>query len=370
MKPLSKHINRREIIYAIQAHILISLNNDFQLSSILDIADIADELENKIPEIIRNSILECSAIIHDHATTKDNILYSININAKHYEVVVQKDILHPTEFRVAFLNRDFIKTNSNFTEKECKLTDCGQFETLNIFLPQRTAIDFEFIHELVQAIFSSCYNWLEQKIHELSMDNYIAASSLYSYIRRIFPIEDHWRSLWFFTVKDDIVFYLLDKEVLKKGIELSKTTSKHIDRSPLRLISELLILKLPIHESSAKKALELGKCIDITIEDMPYAETKSLLVAAELGIIGGNNASVFPVMKEGNNFLLVGFPTKFRKDIEPILELHRENIQEQFKLFNSRILRVWNRLKNRKRDLHLGQIGELIGGILKGWTGS
>ncbi len=362
------NINKQQIFYTIQAENLANLDADVQLSSKHDIVDIADKIENKIPEIIRSTILNCANFIHNNTATKTNKLYSFVINEKHYEIVVQKDIINSTIFNVAFVNRDFKMSNLNYIEKDYKLIDCGQFETLKLFIPNRTAIDTDFIHEIVQVIFSSCYNWLQQKIYELTKENCIAASSLYSYIRKISTIDEHWKNIWFFTIKDDIAFYLIDKSVLENGIKQNQTISKQVDRSPLRLVSEILIMKLPIHESNAKKALLLGKCIDLVIEDSIYAEKRALLTAAEIGLYGSNSVSIFPVMNEGNNLLLAAFPTKYRKDIEPVLELHKENIQEQFRYFNSKILSVWNKLKSRNREIQYGPIGEFFGGVLKAFT--
>jgi len=127
-----KQINRQEIFAVTQTDIFKNLENDFELSSILDIADTSDKLDNKIPEIIRKSILDNSVFIHNNSTLRTTNLYSILINEKQYEVVAQKNIINPTEFQVAFLNRDF-KPKQNHIEKEFKLTDCGQFETLKLF---------------------------------------------------------------------------------------------------------------------------------------------------------------------------------------------------------------------------------------------
>jgi hypothetical protein len=80
--------------------------------------------------------------------------------------------------------------------------------------------------------------------------------------------------------------------------------------------------------------------------------------------------SIFPIVREGNVFLLAGSPTDMRSIVEPILQRRKERIAEVFKTHLREITLLTKIYKQVvPAGLLHGKTGEFIGGLARGLLG-
>jgi hypothetical protein len=145
------------------------------------------------------------------------------------------------------------------------------------------------------------------------------------------------------------------------GIKKSKRVAQSIFTSPIRLVSELISMKLPLEEANSRLALEKGSCVDVQIEKSDYSNNRTLLTYASMAIFNSDYVSLYPIEREGKSFLIAIFPTKHKKKIEPLLDIHAEKISERYKLFFSKMKKLFDLLKKSKSSIDYSDFGSFFG---------
>lgn len=288
------------------------------------------------------------------------------INREHFNLRVTQAVIEPDVLEIALLPVGRILNSEQYAGTNWKLTDSGQYRKVRISAPSETNYSPESIALVAEAVYGTGYRWVEETAKEVvSRETSSAGHELYRMLRELLSDSSLAEEVWFVAFAGGKGCYLLDREPTDRAITKLSAGMAGASDSPLSLATKLFTTVLTYAEAHSRHAIESNSCINISLEESAYSENKALFLQAEKVIFGSSDISIFPILSAEAGQMVAVFPTQHRAFLEPFLEVNKEAIGERFLLAKRRFKRLLAALREPRRALAYGKVGEFVGGVLK-----
>lgn len=357
-----------EILETNKAEVLAYLDLQFQDVDHTNLPAVAEQLEEELcKRLISNLVNNCDFYLQGSKASRDS---KIRLRNAEYKIRVAEDLIEHEVLGVALVNETVWAERPRYRQVQVALRGIGRFKRISLYLPVGLKIDRDSFEALANSVFETGYVWLDQATRRVVRRTEAAvADILYSYLRALVPHPDVTDSVWFGAVSKGHAYYVLDEVTVASAISAIHEQESVLGKSPARLVSELLTRILPYELIHAKRAVIGGQCIDVDLRTSRYSETESIFLSAEISIFGSPSISVFPVVRDGESYLIAAFPTRFKATLKPVLEQHRQEFENRFRSSTKPLRRIFTQLQFQRRSVPYIQIGELLGGLLRGLVG-
>lgn len=355
---------------SVQAALLDDLEHYFSPISIRDIGVVAEAVENMLSNTISTIIVENISVFIPGA--KSNISSSGNLfdlDDKRYRIAVAPVLIKPDELEMALLEHtlEARKQTRKSKHKTIQITGFGIYTRIKFSYPEDFMIDVDLILSISKTIIETGYRWIFNQITAAVGDKSICCEGLYGILRTVTGDENVINQTWFVTMRKNYGFFLLDREVIRSSLARINKLAANIDKSAFDLITQMILHFLPFELMHSKVAVSNGKCIDIDLMDSKYAKDNPDLVESEIAIFGDRMISVCPLIYDKEPFLLLGFPSGIKPEIEIILTEHKERIVRHFERFYNRINKLSLILKMKDSSfIDIAEAGKFFGGLIAG----
>lgn len=355
-------------IELIKTDLLKKLDSKFSyLNDFSKLENISDEFDKYLETYIIEGVFEHNFYFFDDIKINKNHKY-IEKAGIYYNVGIYADIFNPNALILKILylpdNGREIKPHNDYTVEIKKF---GRYERIKLIYN----IDLmeDKISHFISSVFDTAYAWfIGEKFKAVFENEKISiAKEIFSRIKSVIPNEEIWPKIWFGAITKEQGIYLLDHEVVNKALEKLKPGSSVLSISPYALLSEFINTTLPFEKMMAKDAIGCGDAsIDVKLTDASYIEEESAYLRAEIDIYGSEYISIYPLIREGKYKLVACFPTNYKEQIIPVLENNQTAFIDHFHNSKKKINKCLSILTKRESNYPLAQMGEFLGGFVKG----
>ncbi|WP_282044013.1 hypothetical protein [Winogradskyella flava] len=355
----------------IQSELTKELDKTFGDFIQTDISLISDAIYRFIPNKIENILTENTNDIIVDSSADYNKIKTIQTKICDLQIRIQESIQNSNELLVAYIpikSKDGQETKT----ESIGIFSYGRYDKITIIHPIKFNIELDIVLEYSKIIIEGCYNWFFQKLKTIIKENTIVSSYIYSKLKTFFPNKPEiYKSIWLVVVNNNSVTYLLDEENIEYALSKIKSYNLTKVESPIKQVNEFINMNIKYESTFMREVAAAYKGLSVNpLENPVYSksdEYSNLLAIGEAGI-WEEDSTGFPILIEGKFYLFTIFPTKYLKEIEPVLIENREYISNEFKKLRSRISKLLKMMNRKNYDL--GEIGKFAGNFLGGFFNS
>ncbi len=253
----------------------------------------------------------------------------------------------------------------------------GKYSQAEILLAPHLAYFLPALLELTQKFYESGYEWLteflREKVRALEVN---LVREIYRATRLAFAHKPHLvEQIWLCVVAKNRGVYLFDQHRFENTIKLVATQRGAMRPSSSALFLGLLTTTVALEKLFSRHAIVSGECLRCDLAVSQYSDDKTLYAIAEHVLYRSTKrrtgvASVFPIVRDQQPYLIAAFPTDVEAEVLPILRAHSDDIRRAFKASQDELFGLVEGTKAIWRpQLPVGQIGEALGGLVKGLLG-
>jgi len=178
----------------------------------------------------------------------------------------------------------------------------------------------------------------------------------------------------FSAATNDKDFVILDDVATRSSLILASENAKQLGRSAADITLQMMLEVVPMTDSAIRDAVQSDSGIEIDLRRDAYYQRDNSF-SQSLRAVWGDTVACFPIVTEGQFFLVAFYMPKYKAVLEPLLTVHKERLKEIAKGRGKEIkinLDLVDAVKRTKRDRVgvLGDwaeiIGRFMGGVYKG----
>lgn len=317
------------------------------------------------------SIFLCSNIERISAYTrkaKGNQKY-FYFKGNRYSLSIVDDVWYPSRLNVALIHMTGNPRGRRPKALKTHLDIYSRYSEIDFFFPDGISLNTNLICFFINRAFEISSKWLEENISAfLSTEENFLSLKMYGALRTMINDEDICNSIWFVTIIDGRGYYLIDPRKSIHTISSIKASQLTEGMSPSFYMMELLNSKLQYETMNSKNAIDTENCINANIYDSKFADEKPDYVNAVAAMVNSANHSIYPVVSEGKYFLLAGFPSKYRGNLESKFEANQEYFEQIFRDYYSRVKHIKDIFKDfsrvRSDNSILTKVEKILGGLI------
>jgi hypothetical protein len=250
----------------------------------------------------------------------------------------------------------------------------GQYDKADVLISPKLSQHLEMFAELTRGIYEVGYSWLNEflfsKARELESSFII---EMHRVIRLVFAGKIALADLVRLGVVDkDKGLYLFDQRTTERTIRSIAGARSTVRQSPAALFLGVLTGSIPFDKMVARHAIPTGECLRFEFSELEYRDESVFGLAEQIMLKSPDSraASVFPIIRDEQPYLLAAFPTSHEQEISSTLQAHLSEIREVFNNHKSYVRALVNKVTSlSKGGLPLGPVGEFVGGVFKAMAG-
>lgn len=357
----------------IRKHIVGVLANRFSDVAAGDLASVTDLIEHSLE--IELALLLASFLVDklgDKAVPAEANNQFIFQRKVHEVMVGQFGLLEPRVLGVAVFPLKRTQTQmSRASQQTFEISGLGKYTNVRVVVSASLSGLVEDLGAMTLAGLTAGYAWLTEliadKVDEFESD---LAKAFYRRLRRLFATSSQHAlvdKVWMVIIDKDEGFYGVDAGAAKNAISIVTKSKKIVAISPAQLFAHFLTTILPLEDMHSQIAIATGKTIDIDLRDSRYVLSDELFEIAEEYVFGTSQICVHPIVREGEQKLLVGFPRTIKTPVLRVLTdpKNQEEISRIFADHSIRIRKLWKTLKKTAKDHEFSKIGgRFVGEVL------
>lgn len=257
-----------------------------------------------------------------------------------------------------------------------RLRETGAYSTVTFQVPTLLSfVDEEWLKQITVEIFSVGYSWMNERIIT-GIRNACEGTNraLYEYLRIMVPDKQALGGFIFSAATNDKDFVILDDVATRSSLILASENAKQLGRSAADITLQMMLEVVPMTDSAIRDAVQSDSGIEIDLRRDAYYQRDNSF-SQSLRAVWGDTVACFPIVTEGQFFLVAFYMPKYKAVLEPLLTVHKERLKEIAKGRGKEIkinLDLVDAVKRTKRDRVgvLGDwaeiIGRFMGGVYKG----
>jgi hypothetical protein len=282
------------------------------------------------------------------------------------KIVISDVVLSKRTLDIALLLRNPTRQKYRFAKKILRYDGFGRYSLFRVNWPKEIDVRHQELLELIQAIVATTYFWLEgfvsSRVTEVETE---LAHDLYAYARATFQCGAYLQRFWFVAVKDEKGYCLFDHRAASEAVLRASRIARGTELIPSAISTRFVVNEADFELMVAKDAISLGKCVDVPFVKTKYRNRDFDFSEAEAAFHQVDSICLCPIAREGQGFLLAGFPTPSRPIFEPLLTEHSEEIISIFQNSFGTLKHLTAKLKKNLHGTSAGKIGEFLGGFTK-----
>ena len=356
-----------DIIEKEKSFLLEELDSTYSQIELSNISNISDEIEKILKGFLQFILKKYSKDFFNLKSNEQNLYLLMEEEQKLYTLKMEADILQSNTLLI-FIEPLGIKKilKKDLKKFPIKIKSYGRIKQVILIYPKDLKVELEYINSLIQNTLLTGYNWFKNKIVDLIKKEEISLSdNLYNYIKTIITSEELRKNLWFASITKGYGFRLIERDVALNLFDIIDKTSDNYGDSTNKLVSEMLSTKLPSEQLLMQKAIENNAIIDAQISDASYYKNGNIYAAAMGSLYDNNIFTIHPIYISNNANVLLLYPTENREIIEPIIEHHKNKLEDISKKSLNLIYKSLN-IFNSSNSMNTGKLGEFFGGFFRG----
>ncbi len=361
--------NRIEIHGIITQKLVKELNLLFKSIQIGELNYLAECIEQIVITQVKSTLTECSLYWVANNKIKVEKLFNgkIKINNTDYKISVTEKVMDESVLLIAIFPQLPQELSIPQPIKIDINSILGKYNSIELLIhDQSNLFNIKSIQELIILNIKTSYAWLNEKIIDiLSSEQTHLASNIYRFLRTLIPQNELSESVWFAHIIEDYACWVIDYRLKEYATKKLKEISKGVNDSPAKLLANYLTVMLEAKLSNATKLDKVGSPKDFHIPSSQISKHDYLLGLSHIAIFNSEHYTFFPVILESNYILFCIYPIEKKDIITEKLLIGLPELIEIGKSNKNNTRRLISKLKNQKVRINYGQIGELIGGIIK-----
>jgi hypothetical protein len=305
--------------------LLKSLESLFGSITIESIADLVDGIDYLLLQHLGESLVRQAT----HLFNADRIneeTQSFQVGNIRIEVEIGSNIQQEGCLLVCLIPRDLDLQKSEIRLRkamEVKIDVPGRYSLVVYDLPTLCSIrDKDLLITLTKDVFIVGHNWMNEKTMKcIRQANYEANQSLYEYMRTVVTDRRILNGFVFSALMDEKDFVVLDETAIYNAISLAANTAWKLGRSPADVAVQAMTQVVPRADSVIADTINSGRTLDFDLTAGKYYQADNSF-SESMRAVWGSSVSCFPIMREGKMLVIALFPTEFRSELEPILNVH------------------------------------------------
>jgi hypothetical protein len=362
-----------EEVAHLTAQLVRDLNDTYASAPAADALDYVERIESRIANELKVAIrgllksLDHRVInLHDQKFLMEGFIFEVMVGyrdllKKHdtAAIVVMEETQPPKPIRSSLPIEGF-----------------GKYKNLEVFISPRLSAHMPAISELSQKFYEGGYSWLREFI-DIKAEQFEAAMvvELYRALRLAFAGKTILVDLiWLVLVDKHKGMYLFDQHATIRTIKTIGIHRGTTRESASALFLGLLTSAIPFEKMFSRHTIPTGDCLHVDFAATEYTD-KTMFALAERVLFKSTTrktqvASVFPIARNEEPYLIAAFPTAEENEILPILRAHMLELQTVFNTQKSRARVLIDKLRPTSAGkLPYGPLGEFMGGVIKAFTG-
>jgi len=353
------------MIPGVKTQIFRELGEAFDQYPVSDIEIVINAVEEILKRSIQTHIITHIASfvpdVYVSDSTGEIIWHDDTLKIAISDVVLAKRTLD-----IAFLLKNPVRQKYRFARKILRYDGFGRYSLFRINWPKELEVRHQELLELIEAIVATTYFWLEgfvaSKLADVETD---LAHDLYAYARATFQCGAYLQRFWFVAIKDEKGYCLFDRRSASEIISRASRIARGTELIPSAISTRFVVNEADFELMVAKDAISLDKCIDVPFVKTKYRNRDFDFSEAEAAFHQVDSICLCPIAREGQGFLLAGFPTPSRPIFEPLLTEHSKEIISIFQNSFGTLRHLTAKLKKTLHGTSVGKIGEFLGGFTK-----
>jgi hypothetical protein len=345
---------------------------------VAEVAACVDAVERHIADALREAVVASVEAAEPEMIARYPP-YGFALEGVPYEVIVDyRDLLRDDTVGVLIAAVGGSDRPPKPARANCRIRGDGKYRKADIIVPPRFSAHLEALTELAQKTYESGYAWLSEflqsKVRELESSMVVG---LYRAVRLAFAGNQNLSQLvWLVLIQEDHGIYVFDQQATFNAVGSLAVQRGKARPSAVALFFGLLTSAVPFDQMFSRHAIPTGQCLHCDLAKSDYAGTEPLYTIAEhvlyrSTVNQSTVASIFPLSRDEQPYLIAAFPTSHEHEILPVLKDHLADIESVFSTHKERARTLFGKLRAVSR-LPLpppGKTGELLGGFFKGAAG-
>jgi hypothetical protein len=344
--------------------LLQRLESFFGSTTIESIANLVDGIDYILLEHLGQSLARHAGQIFN--ADRNNVeTLSFHVGNIRIQLEIAPNVQQEGCLLVCLIPRDLNLERSQIKLKkalEIKINGFGRYSSVIYDLPSLCSIaDRDFLVTLTRDVFIVGHNWMNEKtmkcIREATDD---ANQSLYEYMRTVVTDRRILDGFVFSALLDERDFVVLDEAAIHTAISLAANSAWKLGRSPADIAVQAMTQVVPSADSVIADAVNSRKILDFDLTEGKYYQEDDSF-SESMRAVWGPSVSCFPIMGEGKMLLIALFPTEFKTQLEPILIVHRPQLEQIAKEKIGHMKKVLQTLMQVRPSNWAEAIGEFTG---------
>jgi hypothetical protein len=335
-----------------------------------------------IDDILSQFLKSCIARHSPHlvgASAQDLGFDNFKVDGVTIDLTTTHNLKNEKNLIVAMLVHDVTirSRQKKFRDVTVRLRETGTYSSVTFQIPAvLTRVDDDDLKQLAAEIFLVGYGWMNQQIvkgirHACETTN----RELYDYVRLMVPNKEVLEGFLFSAASIESDFVVLDDLATSSALVLASKSAGRLGRSAADIALQMMLEVIPLADSVIIEAVKHESSIDLDLSHDSYYQSDNSFSQC-LQAVWGQTVSCFPVVSEGEFFLVAFFMPKYKNILEPLLVAHKERLQHIAREHGKAIsnnLKIVDGLRKKSKELNAGRwagvIGEFVGGVLKAHHG-
>ncbi len=355
------------------AHLTQGLDRSFALTPAAEAAAHIDYIEQYIAKELEEAIV--AAILHLEPRAIRLPPNGFALLGRPFEVIVDyRDLLKNDIIGVLITE---IQSATPLVRVQCDLHGQGRYKKADVMVAPRLSNHLNVFAELTQQFYKIGYTWLHEfliaKARELESSMVI---ELYRILRLAFSDKPGLADqVWLVVVHRDRGIYVFDQHATERMVDVLISQRGKTKGSAAALFLGLLTSDVPFDQMFSRHAIPTGECLHCDLSKSEYVGTEPLYAIAEhvlykYGSGKSKVASIYPIARRDQPYLIAAFATSEELEILPVLRKHRKEMEDAFRGQTDRAEVLLHKLKSISAGrLPIGPIFEALGYFTKGIFG-
>lgn len=261
--------------------------------------------------------------------------------------------------------------NHEFIRHSQLIGGVGKFNEIELQFPSSLDTHMCNLRDLTARFLTVGYDWLLQfilrSVRNIDID---IGTTLYCHLRHLFETTpDVCQYIWFTLIDKEQGFYAIDENRTGEALRLLSEHRDHPLSIPSENISEFLTTALPFSEMHSRFLLQKEGCVDFDLHDSRYIDRKPGFEFSEETVFGSRATSGYALEKDGQQLLVVAFPTRLKHDVMPTLERHKNDFQALFRSQQASIRSFWAEFQCNIPKRYMPEMRKAMTGATSGIVG-
>jgi len=292
-----------------------------------------------------------------------------------FDVLVSyRDLMRMDVLGVAIVEAGHNERNITLQED---ISGYGRFGSVEIILSPKLRRLAKQLTKFTKAFYQAGYAWMEEFLNSKVRDLESAISiEMYRALNLAFSDAPSLAEMIRLVVIDnDKGVYLFNQRTSENTIEALREQRGHVGASPATMLLGLLTSDVPFEKMFSRHAVASGEFLRCDLGASEYVGSEPIYSIAERVLYRFRSdrpkvATIVPIVRDEQPFLIAAFPSSEEKHVLPILRQHNAALKQTFRDQRRFARQLVKKLRTASGGrFPTGPLFEALGGFTKGALG-